>query len=225
MGCLGCGCLVLALLAILFFGFIGAACYMGYNKVLAFTTTAPVSVPSSNSTDDVYQAARQKLADFDHDVKNHQAATIQLSGDEINALISHNPDIAKNNIQVFVSLTDNEARMQANFPTGTLSHGLIPGRYINFDTSFQVHFDSTTKSINLTFDTLKFGGKVLLGSEAGSDQNASSSAFNESFMRSFTPAFNQSFNNGIRKSPDGAALLDEAKSIEIKDGQLVISTQ
>jgi hypothetical protein len=198
---------------------------MGYTKVLAYTTTAPVSIPASNATDADYQAARQKLADFDHDVKNHQPATIQLSGEEINALIAHNPDIAKNNIQAYVTLTDNEARMQANFPTDTLSHGLIPGRYVNFDTAFQVHFDSQLKGIELTFDTLKFGDKVLLGPEAGSNQTASSAAFNESFMRSFTPSFNQSFNSSIRQSPDGAALLDEAKSVEIENGQLVISTQ
>jgi hypothetical protein len=44
-------------------------------------------------------------------------------------------------------------------------------------------------------------------------------------MRSFTPLLNQSLNNGIRNNPDAAALLDQTKSIEIKDGELVIQTQ
>jgi len=192
---------------------------LGYTMALALTTATPASVPSSNASDDVYQAARQKVADFDHDVKNHQAATIQLSGDELNALVEHTPDITKNNIHAFVTLTDNEARLQANIPTDTLSHGLIPGRYVNFDTSLQVNFDSSTKSVNFTFNTLKFGDQTLLGPASQNDPTT------RSLILTYTSIFNQSFNNGIRKNPDGAALLDEAKSIDIENGQLVISTQ
>jgi hypothetical protein len=215
MGCLGCGCLVLALLAILFVGLVAGGAYLGYTKVVGLTSTTPADIPSFEGGDDLYQAAKQKVADFDHDVKNHQAATIQLSADELNALIAHAPDVTQNNLHLFVTLTDNECRLQASLPTDGLSHGIIKGRYFNFDASFEVHFDPGTRNVNLTFDALQFGDKVLLGEDAS----------NQSFMRSFAPAFNQSFNNAIRQNPDGAALLDQAKSIEIQNGQLVIETQ
>jgi len=215
LGCLGCGCLVLALLVILFLALVAGATYLGYTKVVGLTSATPASVPPFTASDDLYNTVKQKLAGFDHDVKNHQAATIHLSADEINAMIARNPNVSKNNIHAFVTLTSNEGRVQASLPTNEMSHGILKGRYFNFDASFEVNFDPQTKSVNLIPHALQFGDKVLMGSNS---ENAAS-------MRSLTPALNQSFNNLIRQNPDSAALLDQAKSIEIKDGELVIETQ
>jgi hypothetical protein len=217
LGCLGCGCLVLALLVILFVGLVAGISYLGYTKVVGLTSTTPAAVPSFDGSDDLYRTTQQKLADFDHGVKNHQAATIRLSADEINILIARNPDVIKKHIHAFVTLTNNEGRVQASLPTNELSHGILKNRYFNFDASFGVHFDPQIKSLNLIFHTLQFGNKVLIGPNSNSNNAAS--------MRSLTPAFNQSLNAGIRNNPDGAALLDQAKSIEIEDGELVIETQ
>jgi hypothetical protein len=219
LGCLGCGCLVLFLLVILFLGLVAGTSYFGYEKMVSLTSTTPAAVPTFDGGDELYASARQKLADFDHDVENHQAATIQLSADEINTLLARSPNVIKNNIHVFVTLTDNEGRIQASLPTDALSHGLLSDHYVNLDTSFEVHFDLQTKSANLTFHALQFGNKVLM------DQNASNSSLSQSATIWYTSIFNQSFNHGIRQNPDGAALLDQAKSIEIQNGELVIETQ
>jgi hypothetical protein len=219
LGCLGCGCLVLGLLVILFVGLVAGIGYLGYKKALALTTTTPAAIPSFDGGDDLYQTVLRKLADFDHDVKNHQAATIQLSSDEINTLIARNPDAIKNNIHAFVTFTDNEARLQASLPTDALSRGLISGRYFSADSSFEVHFDQTTKSVNLTFHALQMGDKVLMGENAENDRAT------QMLRLQFFAIFNQSFNQGIRQNPDGAALLDQARSIEIQNGELVIETQ
>lgn len=218
-GCCGFGCGILGLLAILFVGLVGVSCYAVYASTLKMTSSAPSDIPASTASDDVYMSARQKLADFDHDVKNHQAATIQLSADEINVLVAHNPDAIKNNLRVFVSFNNNEGRLQASLPTDALSHGVVAGRYANLDTSFEVHFDLPSQSVLLTLHTLQFGKSELLSPESENDATA------KTLILWYTAIFNQSFNASIRKNPDGAALLDQAKSIEIKDGQLVISTQ
>jgi hypothetical protein len=225
LGCLGCGCLILVLLVILFLGLVGTIGYGCYAEVIAFTSTTPSAVPSFDGGDELYASARQKLADFDHDVENHQAATIQLSADEINTLLARSPNVIKNNIHAFVTLTDNEGRIQANYPTDAMTDGIIKDRYFSTDTSFEVHFDLQTKSANLTFHALQFGNKVLFGPNSDNHQTNSSAAVNQSFILWFTSILNQSFNAGIRKNPDGAALLDQAKSIEIQNGELVIETQ
>ena len=223
LGCLGCGCLILALLVILFVCLVGGIGYWVYTSAVALTSTTSPAIPTFNGSDDLYLSAKQKLADFDHDVENHQAATIRLSADEINTLLAHSPDMIKYNIHAFVTLSNNEARVQAGLPTDVLSHGIIKGRYFTLDASFEVLFDPQTKSVNLSFHTIRVGDETVLGGNSGN------SSFNQSFMQgfqqSFTPSFNQSFNQGLRKNPDGAALLDQAKSIEIKDGELVIETQ
>jgi hypothetical protein len=218
-GCCGLGCAFLVVLAILFLGLIGGLGYTVYANAYKLTSSEPSVMPASNVGDDVYMAARQKLADFDHDVKNHQATTIQLSADEINVLIARNPDAIKNNLRVFVSFNNNEGRLQASLPTDTLSHGVVTGRYANVDTSFEVSFDLPTRSVILTLHTLQFGKEALLKPDSENDPTA------RSLLLWYTAVFNQAFNASIRKNPDGAALLDQAKSIEIKDGDLVISTQ
>jgi hypothetical protein len=115
--------------------------------------------------------------------------------------------------------------VQASLPTDGVSHGLIKGRYSNFDTSFEVNFDLSTKSVLLTFHKIEFGDKTLLAPNSDNDKTASASSFNQSVTLWYTSVFNQSINQAIRNNPDGAALLDQAKSIEIKDGELVIETQ
>jgi len=225
LGCLGCGCLVLALLVILFVGLLGGIGYWIYAEGVALTSTTSPAIPTFNGSDDLYLATKQKLADFDHDVENHQAATIQLSADEINVLLARNPDVSKYNIHTHVTLTNNEARLQISLPTDALTHGIIKGRYFTLDTSFEVHFDPQTKSVNLTFHTIQVGNETVLGGSPDNSASSLSQGFMRGFQQSFTPSFNQSFNADIRKNPDGAALLDQAKSIEIQDGQLVIETQ
>src|SRR5476649_2615445 len=83
MGCLGCGCLILVLLVILFVGLVAGGTYLG---VVGFTSSTAATIPSFNGSDDVYNIAHQKITAFGHDVIYHQAATIQLSADEINTL-------------------------------------------------------------------------------------------------------------------------------------------
>ena len=59
--------------------------------------------------------------------------------------------------------------------------------------------------------------------DAGSNKGPASAG--ASLTKAYLPVFNQSFNQGLRKNPDVAKFLDNAKSIEIKDSELVIETQ
>jgi len=184
------------------------------------SSTTPTTIPSVTATDDQYQSARQKLADFDHDVVNHQAATVRFSADEINALLSRNPDMAKSQIHTLVSFTNDEARIQAAFPTDAISQGMLPGRYSSFDTSFEVHFDQVSKGVLLIPRKLQVEDNVILGGDDSANQRSA-----QNFMNILTPLLAQQLNTAIRKNPDGATLLDSAKSIEIQGGQFVIETR
>src|SRR5476651_689804 len=117
LGCLGCGCVVLALLVVLAIVMAGSVAYGAYKLALDLSSPTPPAITAFDGGDDLYQKARQKLGDFDHDVQNHQAATIRLSADELNTLVARDPNLMKNHIKVFVTMTDAEGRMQAAFPT------------------------------------------------------------------------------------------------------------
>jgi len=209
MGCLGCGCLVLVLLVILVVGLVAGGCYLGYEKMVGFTSTTPADVPSFNGSDDVYNAAEQKITAFEHDVQNHQAATIQLSGDEINTLIARDPEMIRQKVHLFVTLTNDLARMQGSVPTSVFAHGFLKDRYLNFDSTFGLGFNSDVKSVDIALHHLQV-----------SDQAAP-----ENLLPSAQVYIGALLNANLQQSPATKDLLQQAKSIEIKDGELTIETQ
>lgn len=223
MGCLGCGCLVLVLLLVLFLGFVGGGAYLLYSKAQELTSATPADIPTPVGGDDIYETARQKVTAFNHDVKNNQAATLHLSADEINNLIARNPTFNAAHVHLFVTMNNSVARMQLSLPTDGVSAGIIKGRYINLDMTFSVHFDTAIKSVHFEPQSIKLNNQAIM--DANNPTTGSNASFNEAFMRSFTPSFNKSFNDGLRGDPDTAALLDHTKSMEIKDGELVIETE
>jgi hypothetical protein len=227
LGCLGCGCIFLVVIFLLIGGLIGGTGYLVYKAYEAASSETAADIPPANTDQQLTSSAQHKIADFAHDVKDHQAATITLSADELNALIANNPDAVKNNVHIFLSMKESEGRIQASIPTSAFGHGISDGRYLNVDSSFEVHFDQETNSIMFDFHTLHAGKLTLIGTPAADDQNGSPmpEAFTRSFAQSFGPSFSNAFNTGLKKSPDAENLLNQTKSVEIKNGQLEISTQ
>jgi len=209
MGCWGCGCLILALVAVLFLGLVAGGAYLLYSEAVSLTSTTPATVPSFTGTDDVYQTAREKLSGFDHDLKNHQAATIQLSADEINALISRDPDFIENKIHLYVTLSNDQARAQISLPVSFFQLGILRDRYLNADTSFGLNFDPSAKTLNLDLRSAQVGDRDIPADYLPMTQNE----------------INQVFNQMMQKDPNFEDFLQQAKSIRIKDGELVIETQ
>ncbi len=220
-GCFGCGCLIVIILVLLFAGLVGGLGYFGYKEVLTLTTTAPESIPTFTPTDAGESSTQQKITEFRKTTENHQSASLHLSSDEINTLISHDPEMAKRNIQTYVTMTGSEGRIQVSAPTDAMAQGLFPGRYINFDVTFELSFDEPAKSVILSPKELKIGDQTVLGPGSGNEKND----FRANLTKAYLPLFNQSFNQGLRKNPDVAKFLDNAKSIEIKDSELVIETK
>ena len=213
LGCLGIGCIILALLGLLAVIIIGSVYYEFHKEVLVLTTVTPPAIPPFNGSDDLYERTKQKMSDFVHDLKDHQAATIRLNGDEINVLIARDPDAIRNRIHAFVTLTNNEGRVQAGGPTDVIPFGLIKGRYFAVDASFEVQFDAGLRMVHLIPNDLHLGDPD------------SGTSLDSTQARSLIPLIDQTLNNSIRANSDGRNFLNQAKSIEIKDGQLVIQTQ
>jgi hypothetical protein len=224
-GCLGIGCLVVALIVLVFLGLGAAGGYMLYRQAITVTSTVAGDVPAFTGSDDVVQSARQKVQALAQSLEHGQPGSLQLSGDEINSLIASDPDFAKNNVKAYVTLTGDHGRLQTSVPTELVTKGLIAGRYINIDATLTVSFDSDTHSIIFTPQVLQLGNQPFIGPDLEKQGNSFAAGFNRGFAPSFTTSFNQSFNNGIRQNPGGRLLLDHAKTVEIKDGMLDIETQ
>lgn len=209
MGCFGCGCAIVIAFILLIVALVGAVFYYAYSKGYDMTSTTPADVPAFNGSDDLFRATQQKLAAFQHDMKANQPATLHLSADEINSLIDHSPQLAANKSHAFVSITGDEARLQASFQTKGLPFGVYEGRYANVDTTFGVDFDHDEKTLTILLHTLTIGNYVAPDSAMPAAQ-----VWLDTFL-----------NMGLRKDPDSSKLLDAAKSIHVKAGELVIETQ
>jgi hypothetical protein len=209
LGCLGCGCLVLAIIVVLLVGLVGGACYLAYQKAVSLTTMTPTDVPTFNAPDDAYNATVQKLRAFGHDVENHQTSTLTLSADEINTLIARNPNALGPKVRLFVTLTNDEARLQGSLPTEALSQGYLKDRYFSFDGAFGLGFNPDAKNINLDLHRFEISDQTTPANMLPTMQNE----------------LNLVLNAQLQKNQLVVNFLQQTKSIAIKDGQLVIETQ
>jgi hypothetical protein len=209
LGCFGCGCVILLVIIILILGLLAVGSYLSYTKVLAFTSPNPVTIPAFPNTDDFYVSVKQKLADFEHDVQNHQAATIRLSSDEINAVLARDPFFTTRKIHIFVTFVNDEASVQGSIPSDALAQAVFTGRFVNFDSSFGLKLNTETKNLDLTFYHLQVGAQSMPNNSLPLVQ------------AELTPLLNME----LRANSDTKNLLDQAKSIRIENGNLVIETQ
>jgi flagellar basal body-associated protein FliL len=211
MGCLGCGCLIVILIILLLVGLVGGAIYLGFKQVVTVTSSAPAAIPAYNGTDDIYTGAQKKLADFNQAVGAGTPASLTLSADEINALLAHDPDLAKFQVRIAVSLDGDEARVQGSLPTDAIPYlgKEVPGRFFNLDTTFVIHFNDDTKIVSLDLHKAQLG-----------DTTAP-----ESSLAGLSTQLVPSLNSLLQKSPDCHNALAAAKTVEIKDGQFVIETK
>jgi hypothetical protein len=145
LGCFARGCLVLLIFAIVLAiaGFAGlywglhrnSALFYG-NYWLAKTRSlaeAQSPVPEFNASEQQIQLVQERWADFEQKTRAGQAAEIELSADDINALIAAS-EYARG--KVFVSIDGNHLRLQASVPIG----GFLgrPGYYFNGDVTVEL---------------------------------------------------------------------------------------
>jgi hypothetical protein len=138
LGCFALGCLTLLIFAIVLAiaGFAGM--YWGLHRHSALfygsywlaktrsIAEAPTPVPEFNASDQQIERVRERWQDFEQKARAGQAAEIELSADDINALIATTEGVRG---KVFASIDGDQLRLQASVPIG----GLLgrPGYYFN----------------------------------------------------------------------------------------------
>lgn len=209
MGCLGCGCLVLVVLVLLLTGLIGGVGYVAYSKINGLTTSQPPEIQTYDGGDDLYHSTNQKLTDFNQAIQQHQAATLHLNAYEINTLIARNPDFKNNQIQIFVTLTDDVAEVKVGAPLSMLKLSILKDRYLSFSLKSGLDFDPQSKALNLLIKN------VQVGSETAPAE----------YLPLIQSEFDTALNQAFQKDPTNRNILNQAKSIEIKNSELVIETE
>ena len=140
LGCFARGCLILLVFAIVLAIACFAGMYWGLHRHSALfygsywlaktrsIAEAPAPVPEFSASDQQIQRVRERWQDFEQKTRAGQPAEIELSADDINALIATSEDVRQ---KVFASIDGNQLRLQASLPIrGVLGR---PGYYFNGD--------------------------------------------------------------------------------------------
>jgi hypothetical protein len=140
MGCFARGCLILLIFGIVLAIACFAGMYWGLHRHsavfygsywLAKTRSiaeAPAQVPEFSGSDQQIHRVRERWQDFEQKARAGQAAEIELSADDINALIATTEGVRD---KVFVSVDGYQLRLQASVPIGHFLNK--PGYYFNGD--------------------------------------------------------------------------------------------
>ena len=140
LGCFARGCLTLLIFAIVLAiaGFAGLYWGLHRNSALFYGSywlaktrslaQAPTPVPVFNASEQQIQLVQERWEDFEQKTRAGQAAEIELSADDINALIATSEDVRG---KVFVSIDRNLLRLQLSVPIGEFLGR--PGYYFNGD--------------------------------------------------------------------------------------------
>ena len=137
------------------------------------------------------------------------SSSLTLSGDEINSVIAHDPDVARLQMHLFVTLTGDQARVQGSIPTNSFGMRLISDRYLNYDATFGITFNSDTKRIDTNLHKMQIGDSSLP----------------ESALPTMDAEFLPWIEMLINHYPAAKNAVAAAKTITIKDGQLLIETK
>jgi hypothetical protein len=208
-GCFGCGCLVLLVAIILLVGGGAGVFYLLHTKGMAVTATTPAPVPTFDGGDALYSATVQKTNAFGQALQQNQPTTLELTADEINTIIARSPNLAASQVHAFITMTGNVARIQAAVPTNLLPGGMLKDRYLNVDFSFTPGFDPDSKNVSVNLQSLQFGSDNIPKENLTAMQSE------------LEPLLNIQ----LQRDPNIQRLLNQAKSIEVRDGKLEIATQ
>ena len=133
LGCFAKGCLILLVFVILLaLAFVAGTYFAARYLRTEYFSAHHDRLPNSQATTDEEGAARARWDAFEKSARANQAARIELSADDLNALIASEPKLHGN---AFVTIEDNTAHLQLSMPLGRSRW--LTGRYINAQCSVQ----------------------------------------------------------------------------------------
>jgi hypothetical protein len=193
-GCFVKGCLILAV----FFILLGLAFVAGYYYAQRHEhfATQHESLPISQATIEEENAVRARWDAFEKAAQAKEPARIELTADEVNALIASEPKLRGN---AYVAIDGNTARLQISMPLA--KRQWLDKRYINAQCSVQ-------SGPNQNPEDVRISSIVLNGRPVGEEVL--------SWRYGALPSFRIYMANWISQS--------NLKTFEIADGKVILET-
>jgi hypothetical protein len=201
-GCFFYGAMTAAvLLLVLALGAFLGLCY-AKGLVNKLTDTKPMPLPTVHLSQVQMFQLRDRVDTFKEDVRDGEATEpLELSADELNALIETDPSMTLLRNHLFVAIDGSQLHAQISFPAEDLGMVQLRGRYINANGVFNVGL--TNQELTITAESLDVKGKPL-----------PRNIMREVTVVNLADRFNQ--------NPKSAAGLRKIQAIEVKGSKLIL---
>ncbi|HWW01508.1 MAG TPA: hypothetical protein VNZ64_17555 [Candidatus Acidoferrum sp.] len=201
-GCLFYGCLtgVVCLVAILIAFLLGLHLF---KKMLnEYTDTKPMLLPAVQMAPAQIEQLQRRVDAFRDAVRaGRPAPPLELSSDEINALIANEPDFRGLHNRLYVTLEGDKVKGQVSFPMGRVGLPLFHGRYLN---------GTGTLSVSLKDGLLRIIPQEIL---------VKGKPLPSVYMDRIQ---SENLATQANDNPHSAETFSQLQSIEIKDSKLII---
>jgi hypothetical protein len=155
-GCFFYGCITAIALMLLMLGglFLG---YLSFRKMLInYTDTKPLPLPVVQMSPEAIKKLHERVDEFDKALKEHRPTPpLELSGDDINALIATSSGGQSWTGKVYVTIEGDRLTGQISVPTDAIRLGIFKGRYVNGSATFKVSLTSGLLHIKVPEITVK----------------------------------------------------------------------
>lgn len=200
-GCLFYGGLAALVVAVVLFGV-----YFGFRYakgvINQLTDTKPMPLPSTRLPQVQVFQLNDRIQTFEDAIRDGDpTGPLELSGDEVNSLISTEPSMASLKNHLYVTIDGDQLHAQVSLPAEELGLVALRGRYINASGVFNVGL--TNGQLGITAESLVAKGKPVA----------------RHVMRRIAA---QNLAAKFNEDPQVAEALKSLKAIEVKDGKLVI---
>jgi hypothetical protein len=191
---------VIVALVLLLGGYLG----LRYAKGLVdqLTDTKPMQLPVAQLSELDLLKLRARVDSFRKAVDDGKSnAPLELSADELNALIGTDRALVTLKHRLYVSIEGNQLQAQISFPAEDLGLDALTGRFINANGVFNVGL--TNNELRINAESLVARGKPLP----------------RNIMRQIAA---QNLATKFNEDPKIISALKKLQSIDVKDGKLVI---
>jgi hypothetical protein len=208
---MGCGCVAVIVVFLLFAGLIGGGVYMTDKGLNVMSSATPAAIPPFTGSPDIYDGAEKKIAQFNQDMSASKTSTLTLSSDEVNAVINHDYDLKKSQTELLITLTGDRAHVQTSIASNNVpvASYIVKDRYFNLDGETGLSFDADAKQVVFDFHKLQVGEVTI-------PDNA---------LPTYEKVCSQILNQRLHENAALGKVLDNAKNVSIKDGQFVVETK
>ena len=198
-GCLFFGCISGAVcLVLLLLGFL-LAFHMIRN---ALTDPSPTKMPVVQLSQPEIEEVQRRFNSFsDATTAGRPTPPLELTSDEVNALIQSNPDFRAAQAKFYLAFTGSNLQAQVSLPTDQAGFSLFRGRYLNGMGTFGVSLENGL--LRLTPVEFRVKGKLL--PPVAASKIATLAAKN------------------INDNSRASVALNRLQSIQVKDGKLIFT--